>query len=97
MTTARGRRAEVLAELASARRWGEEVRAASLRRAADLGRLCSGVAHQDARAALHAARAELAALAECADGLLAALSGDLAEIVAAIPDEPDEGCRGPVT
>lgn len=91
MTTSRGRRAEVLAELASARRWGEEVRAASLRRAANLGRLRSAVADLDARAAMHAARVELAALAECADGLLAVLAGDLAELVAAIPDEDMRG------
>ncbi len=78
----------MLAELVGARRWAAEVRATAARRAAEVGRLRSGVVDLDARAVMHAAQLELAALLECADGLCVALAGDLAELAAAIPDEP---------
>jgi hypothetical protein len=74
-------RAEILAELASARRWLAEVRAGALRRAADLGRLRDRVKSGRTRAALQVAQRDLLAVGEAAENGLATLEGDLSALI----------------
>lgn len=74
-------RAEIVAELAGARLWLAEVRASSLRRSADLGRLRDRVKSGRTRAALQTVQRELLAVGEAAENGLATLEGDLSELI----------------
>jgi hypothetical protein len=80
------RRAEVLAELASGRRWLAEVRAGAIRRAGDLARLRELCKSGRARAALQATARDVLLVGEQAEAALVNIEGDLSELVA---DEPD--------